>query len=108
MCSIKTLIPLAIAAATSACASRPTAFHEQYIATRHVPYRFIESRQHPSSSGGVLQEGQAVWLAQAVQRTELAWRVEAFVEDIGLVSLDRRLIKRGDGSVSADGLQSLA
>ncbi len=87
--------------ATPVCAglSRPRTFHEQYIASRPLAYSFIQSKQQPSSSGGVLQCGQAVWLEEIVQRTRLSATVLAFVESIGFVSLDPRLIKRGDGSI---------
>ena len=79
--------------------SRPTEFFEHYIAIRPVPYRFVQSSKHPSSSGGVLRAGQAIWLEAAIQRTRLPAVVQAFVENVGLVSLDPHLIRRGDGSL---------
>jgi hypothetical protein len=99
MVSIKAL-PLVAISSTTLATSRPAAFYEHYIASRAVPYRFVESRLRPSSSGGVLPVGQAVWLEQVIRRTMLSPNVRAYVENLGFVSLDPRLIKKGDGSVS--------
>lgn len=85
--------------AVSAPSGRPAAFREQYIAIRAIPYRFLLSPLKPSSSGGVLRRGQAIWLEQTLLRTQLLSSVQAFVENVGLVSLDGRLVKKGDGSI---------
>jgi hypothetical protein len=98
MFSPKTVIPNALVPMASSDRPRPVTFHEQYLVIRPTPY-LIQSSLQPTSSGGVLRSGQAVWLEQVIQRTRLVERVKAFVEDVGFVSLDPRLIKRGDGSV---------
>lgn len=92
---IETAVPVAISVALPP----PEGFHEQYIATRSTPYSFIQSPQQPSSSGGVLRGGQAVWLRQVVQRKRLSSSVHAFVENVGFVLLDPRMIKKGDGTI---------
>jgi hypothetical protein len=79
---------------------RPSAYRERYLVVQPLPYRFHHFRQGPSSLGGVLRAGQAVWLEQTIQRAELAAAVRAFVEDLGLVHLDPRWLRKGDGSLS--------
>jgi hypothetical protein len=100
MLSVETLLPIPSITSAPTVPCRPASFQNKYIAARAAPYRFVDaSQQQPSSSGGVLQGGQAIWLENAVLRTRLTASVQAFVENVGLVSVDPRLIKKGDGSV---------
>ena len=90
--------PLPVTEAQSVPPVRPATFREHYVATRPTPYSFVPSSLQPTSSGGVLRRGQAVWLEQTLLRTRLLSSVQAFVENVGFVALDGRLIKKSDGS----------
>ena len=92
-------LPVVFPEAFSTPSVRPAAFREQYIATREMPYRFHLSSLQPTSSGGVLRRGEAIWLERILLRTRLLSSVQAFVENVGFVSVDGRLIKKGDGSI---------
>ena len=91
--------PLPIISTMTAICPRPITFNERYIAHRPAPYSLVDSSQRPSSCGGVLCGGQAVWLEDIILRDRLGNHVRAFVEGIGLVIVDPRLIKRADGAV---------
>lgn len=71
---------------------RPGAFCVRYIATEPAPYSF-SCPQYPTSAGGVLRGGQAVWLESGK-----AWgkgaNVKVFVDGLGLVALEARWLLR--------------
>jgi hypothetical protein len=77
---------------------KPPAFQKRYLALQPIPYSFLETSGRTSSTGGVLRSGQCVWLDDAIQRNHRPKSVQAFVESIGLVLVDPRWLKKGDGS----------
>jgi hypothetical protein len=83
----------------SAVTVRPTSFQKRYLATQPIPYNFVETSGRASSSGGVLRNGQCVWLDQAIQREHLTSSIRGFVESVGMIMVDPRRLKRGDGSL---------
>lgn len=99
MLSLNTAVHGATVPASDLGFPRPNNFHEQYLAVRPAPY-YNHSSFQPTSSGGVLPSGQAVWFEHPIERKKLSASVEGFVENIGFVSIDPRLIKRGEGSIA--------
>jgi hypothetical protein len=85
-------------ALATAMPGRPDTFQKRYLATQPVPYRFVEPSGRTSSSRGVLRGGQCVWLDHAIQRADLPVAIEGFAESVGLIMVDPRRLKKGDGS----------
>ncbi len=76
---------------------KPETFQQPYVACRHLPYQCGEAANDLSpSSGGVLCKGQMVWTTQSYPSTERPLSVTAFVDDIGIVSLDPHWLVRAD------------
>jgi hypothetical protein len=67
--------------------TKPSEFREVYIATQNIPYL----RESPQElvSGGVLAKGQLVWV-QTIFDAEERPTISAFVDDVGVISLDAR------------------
>ena len=79
---------------------KPQMFQKPYVAVRHVPYICGDgSNKTDSASGGVLGRGQTVWTEETFDMRRARERAIAFVEEIGVISLDPR------GLVSADVLE---
>ncbi len=77
--------------------SRPEAFHQQYVALHNIPYLCGDgSGSGTPSSGGVLGRGQMVWTEEIRQPSTPAKPTAAFVEGIGIISLDPRWLARAD------------
>ena len=73
---------------------RPETFQRSYVVFRNIPYLVTDSVQKFSASVGVLSRGQVVWLPGLDDRTPKS--VTAFVEEIGLISLDPRALVPAD------------
>jgi hypothetical protein len=72
---------------------KPECFRVGYIASCNMPYGFDEtSRPEMLSSGGVLRKGQPVWLKESLTGKPINTFVPAYVEHLGVVSLDARLL----------------
>ena len=67
--------------------TKPSEFREVYIAIQNIPYL----RESPQElvSGGVLAKGQLVWV-QTMFNAEERPTISAFVDDVGVISLDAR------------------
>ena len=74
---------------------KPETFQKPCVALRHVPYLFEEN----SPTGGVLGRGQTVWVQNDCDPQKAPHAARAFVENVGVVSLDPRWL------VSADALK---
>ena len=70
--------------------ARPHEFREVYIATRNLPYLRIYPPD--CASGGVLAKGQLVWVQTGFDAEDRPVSISAFVDDIGIVSLDPQLL----------------
>ena len=84
---------------TSAFAGRLPAFDRHYLVAQPIPYRFVEPSGKTSSSGGVLQGGQSVWLENAIERKRLSPLVRGFVDSLGVIVVDPRWLKKADGLI---------
>lgn len=69
---------------------RPKSFQWPFAASRNIPYQCVDGEGQGSASGGVLSEGQKVWLSSDVRSTEQFAQTMAFVEGVGLVCLETR------------------
>lgn len=71
---------------------RPAIFQRPYVAFRHIPYLRGGQSETEScpGSGGVLGRGQTVWTQKAYDPRNTPPQALAFVEEIGVVSLDPR------------------
>lgn len=71
--------------------NKPHAFQQPYVAAQNIPYLCAASFSQASScSGGVLSRGQVVWLSNSNNLSVRSHDAPAFVDGIGLVSLDPR------------------
>ena len=74
---------------------RPETFQQPYVALRNIPYVYGDSSSgQESPSGGVLGAGQTVWTKEF--KLKKSCSATAFVEGVGIVSLDPRWLVRGD------------
>lgn len=72
---------------------KPECFKVEYVTSCHTPYG-IEETSSPGmlSSGGVLGKGQPVWLKESLTAKRMKTIVPAYVEHLGIVSLDTRFL----------------
>ena len=80
--------------------TKPHEFREVYIAIQNIPY-YRESQD--LASGGVLAKGQLVWVQTMFDAEERPISISAFVDDIGIISLDPRWLavaKCTDGEIA--------
>ena len=70
--------------------TKPNDFREVYVAIQNIPY-FCESL-HDLAGGGVLTKGQLVWIQTMFDAEERPNSISAFVDDIGIISLDPRCL----------------
>lgn len=77
--------------------NKPQQFQTACLAIRNTPYVFaVESFEATAHSGGVLGQGQLVWTARVYDSTEDLLSIAAFVDDIGVISLDPRSLMKAD------------
>jgi hypothetical protein len=68
---------------------RPKMFTKPYVAFRHIPYICgPDVLSQAPASGGVLAKGQTVWTKEVFVPKQCPQMATAFVEDIGIVSLN--------------------
>ena len=69
--------------------NRPQEFQAACRAAQNMPYRFASgSSDDAADSGGVLGKGQLVWTCRKDNTTGRAVPITAFVDDLGMISLD--------------------
>jgi hypothetical protein len=73
---------------------KPEEFQEAYVAIRHLPY--LRESSHNIAGGGVLAQGQQVWIRSMDESEPEQNSIYAFVEDIGIVALDPRWLRKRD------------
>jgi hypothetical protein len=78
--------------------TRPNEFQEGYIAIQNVPY--LRESPQDLGSGGVLAKGQLVWLQTMFDAEEQPISISAFVDGIGIISVDPRLLAVANPGVS--------
>ena len=76
---------------------RPTDFNKAHCTTNVAPYQMIASPsdlpERGSSSGGVFHRGQIVWTQEAPLTVYLPHTTIGFVEGLGHVLVDARVLK---------------
>ena len=76
---------------------KPEAFQQPYVALRNIPYQCGDpSAKGATPSGGVLGRGQTVWTKENYELKTYPRTTTAFVDDIGIISLDPRWLVRAD------------
>ena len=81
--------------------TKPNEFREVYLAIQNIPY--LRESHQDLASGGVLARGQLVWVQTTNDAEERSNSISAFVDDIGIISLDPRWLavaKFTDGEVT--------
>jgi hypothetical protein len=69
--------------------NKPQEFQAACLASQNMPYLFAaEYPPAPVRDGGVLGKGQLVWTCKVDGAKERPREVAAFVEGVGLISLD--------------------
>jgi hypothetical protein len=80
---------------------RPTCFKFPYVTTQSLPYSHGEaSYQERYLDGGVLAEGQTIWLQSPRDMRSGEIMVPAFVEPLGVITLDVRFLMDIGGHVT--------
>lgn len=67
---------------------KPEAFQQPFVALRNIPYLCGVPEDRDHSQGGVLCQGQKVWIQSGAVPDRTLKLEAAFVEDVGIVSLD--------------------
>ena len=75
---------------------RPELFEQPFVAIRNLPYLCEDSNGAGHSSGGVLGVGQTVWGENQARHKSKLHPARAYVEGVGIVSLDPRWLVRAD------------
>ena len=68
--------------------TKPDEFREAYVAIQNIPY--LRESPQDLASGGVLAKGQLVWVQTMFDAEERPNSISAFVDDVGVISLDAR------------------
>jgi hypothetical protein len=77
--------------------NRPHQFQSPCLAAQNTPYRFAAEPDPPiTHDGGVLGKGRLVWTCEVYGVKERPHSVTAFVDDLGLISLDPHSLMRAD------------
>ena len=75
--------------------NRPQEFQAACRAAQNMPYRFASgSSDDAADSGGVLGKGQLVWTCRRENTPGSTSFISAFVDDLGVISLDSRWLMR--------------
>jgi hypothetical protein len=74
---------------------RPDVFKQPYVAIRHIPY-LCRDASGQDAPGGVLSKGQMVWTQESYESKGYPPSAIAFVDGVGIVSLDTRWLVRPD------------
>lgn len=74
---------------------KPHVFQQPCVATRNLPYINLDGPLNAGfSNGGVIGTGQVVWLEESTARKIGSTAANAFVEGIGVVSIDARWLTK--------------
>lgn len=76
---------------------RPSVYEDTYVVNRNLAYEVIE--QLPTGEyrdGGVLGAGHRVWMQHDPQATTSCRSVSVYIEDLGVVQLNRNCLSRVD------------
>jgi len=77
--------------------NRPPQFQAPSLATQNIPYLLAAEPASPiTHDGGVLRKGRLVWTCEVYGSKERPHAVTAFVDDLGLISLDPHSLMRAD------------
>jgi hypothetical protein len=75
--------------------NRPHQFQSPCLATQNTPYLFAEEPAPARTcDGGVLGKGRLVWTCEVYGTQNRLHSVTAFVDDLGLISLDPHSLRR--------------
>ena len=76
---------------------KPDVFQQPYVVFRNVPYQGGDGAAADDvSSGGVLASGQTVWTQEPYNMQNRPQTATAFVEEIGIISINPRWLVRAD------------
>lgn len=74
---------------------KPTGYEETCMTVRNIPYQLADERyKGMSMTGGVLGKGRTVWVQSLDKTRKGPIRITAYVEDIGIVSVDPHYLAR--------------
>ncbi|MGI4829415.1 MAG: hypothetical protein ACRYFU_14655 [Janthinobacterium lividum] len=82
---------------------RPPEFGNPYLTVRHTPYQVIAGPSEiadRSSCGGVIKSGELLWTKQRIPVTRSPRAVLAFVDEIGTIAIDPRVLQLADAPFS--------
>jgi hypothetical protein len=74
--------------------NKPHQFQSPCLSTQNTPYMFVNEPVPITSDGGVLRKGRLVWTCEVYETKDRAHSVTAFVDDLGLISLDPHSLMR--------------
>ena len=75
--------------------TKPHDYEETCIIIRNIPYQCEDERyKGRSMTGGVLGKGRKVWVQSLVGTRKRSVSISAYVEDIGIVSVDPHYLVR--------------
>jgi len=78
--------------------TRSNEFQEVYTAIQNIPY--LHESPQDLASGRVLAKGRLVWVQTMFDAKERPISISAFVDDIGIISLDPRWLAVADPEVT--------
>jgi hypothetical protein len=76
--------------------NKPHQFQSPCLSTQNIPYMFAAEPAPATRDGGVLGKGRLVWTCEVYGVKERPHSVTAFVDDLGLISLDPHSLVRAD------------
>ena len=71
--------------------NRPHDYDEVRVTVRNMTYQCDDERFNGMHTGGVLSKGQIVWIRKS---PVFAYAISAYVEGVGLVTIDPRFLVR--------------
>lgn len=71
---------------------KPVSYQKPHVATRHIPYECASEVGKAPDSGGVIGRGETIWTENIEPGPRTIKTVNAFVERVGIVSLDPHLL----------------
>ena len=75
--------------------TKPKDYEETCMIVRNIPYQCEDHRyKGRSMTGGVLGKGRIVWVQSLLETKERPISITAYVEDIGIVSIDPHYLVR--------------
>jgi hypothetical protein len=75
--------------------TKPPDYEQTCMIVRNIPYQCEDSRYKGRwMTGGVLGKGRIVWVKNFIETEERPISISAYVEDIGIVSIDPHYLVR--------------